>query len=146
MYGLYGLKHHTVEMSPCGTDRRTDEQGKIRLLSLWMMEGWVSQLRRNQIKKARNENSIKFCKVNKYIHVYRCNCWNWFNQIEGGKSTTKSLSSHYWQWSTCCYKGFQQQKYEIFLRHQCWWLWLRRWLYWWLWWWWFICNRIRGVF
>ena len=22
MYGLYGLKHHTVEMLPCGTDGR----------------------------------------------------------------------------------------------------------------------------
>ena len=26
MYGLYGLKHHTVEMSPCGTDGRTNER------------------------------------------------------------------------------------------------------------------------
>ena len=26
MYGLYGLKHHTVEMSQCGTDGRTDER------------------------------------------------------------------------------------------------------------------------
>ena len=26
MYGFYGLKHHTVEMLPCGTDGRTDGQ------------------------------------------------------------------------------------------------------------------------
>ena len=26
MYGLYGLKHHTVEMLPRGTDGRTNEQ------------------------------------------------------------------------------------------------------------------------
>ena len=26
MYGLYGLKHHTVEMSRCGTDERTNER------------------------------------------------------------------------------------------------------------------------
>ena len=25
MYGLYGLKYHTVEMLPCGTGRRTRE-------------------------------------------------------------------------------------------------------------------------
>ena len=57
MYGLYGLKHHTVEMLPCGTDGRTDgrtndKQGKIMLLSLWMLEGWVSQ----------------------YIYIYRVFC------------------------------------------------------------------------
>ena len=47
MYGLYGLKHHTVEISGDVTDAgRTnddddddDKQGKIRLLSLWMLEG-----------------------------------------------------------------------------------------------------------
>ena len=46
MYGLYGLKHHTVGISGDVTirDGRTnDEQGKIMLLSLWMLEGWVSQ-------------------------------------------------------------------------------------------------------
>ena len=50
MYGFYGLKHHTVEiggdvtMRDGRTDgRTTNEQGKIMLLSLWMLEGWVSQ-------------------------------------------------------------------------------------------------------
>ena len=52
MYGLYGLKHHTVEMSQCGTDGRTtnNEQGKIGLLSLWMLEGWVSQNQKDEWK------------------------------------------------------------------------------------------------
>ena len=39
-------------MSRCGTDERTnddDEQGKIGLLSLWMLEGWVSQNRYSYI-------------------------------------------------------------------------------------------------
>ena len=46
MYGLYDLKHHIVELSgdvtDVGrTDGRTanDDQGKIELLSLWMLEG-----------------------------------------------------------------------------------------------------------
>ena len=44
MYGLYGLKHHIVEISGDVTDAgRTNEQGKIMLLSLWMLEGRVSQ-------------------------------------------------------------------------------------------------------
>ena len=28
MYGLYGLKHHTVEMLPCGTDKRRTREDK----------------------------------------------------------------------------------------------------------------------
>ena len=28
MYGLYGLKHHTVEMLPCGTDGRRTREDK----------------------------------------------------------------------------------------------------------------------
>ena len=46
IYGLYGLEHHTVEISGDVTDAgRTndddddDKQGKIMLLSLWMLEG-----------------------------------------------------------------------------------------------------------
>ena len=40
MYGLYGLKHDIVEISEDATDagRTNDEQGKIELLSLWMLE------------------------------------------------------------------------------------------------------------
>ena len=30
MYGLYGLKHHTVEMLPCGTDGRTNDKRQTR--------------------------------------------------------------------------------------------------------------------
>ena len=45
MYGLYGLKHHTVEISGDVTmqDGETNEEGKIELLSPWMLEGRVSQ-------------------------------------------------------------------------------------------------------
>ena len=44
IYGLYGPIHHIVEMWRCHECRTTnDEQGKIVLLSLWMLEGWVSQ-------------------------------------------------------------------------------------------------------
>ena len=39
MYGLYGLKHHIVEMPPI-----RDRQGKIELLSFWSGKRWVSQL------------------------------------------------------------------------------------------------------
>ena len=44
MYGLYGLKHHTAEISGDvtmrdGGDEQTNEQGKIMLLILWMLEG-----------------------------------------------------------------------------------------------------------
>ena len=46
IYGLYGLEHHIVEISgdvtDAGrTDGRTtnDEQGKIELLSQWMLDG-----------------------------------------------------------------------------------------------------------
>ena len=28
MYGLYGLKHHTVEMLPCGTDEQQTREDK----------------------------------------------------------------------------------------------------------------------
>ena len=45
MYGLYGLKHHIVEISGDVTDPdgRTDErQGKIELLSFWSVRSWVS--------------------------------------------------------------------------------------------------------
>ena len=43
MYGLYGLKHHIVEISEDVTDagqtnKRTREQGKIGLLSQWKLE------------------------------------------------------------------------------------------------------------
>ena len=39
MYGLYGLKHHTVEMSRCGTDeRRTREDRATQPLDA----GWLS--------------------------------------------------------------------------------------------------------
>ena len=59
MYGLYGLKHHTVEISGDVTDAgRTnergttnDEQGKIGLLSLWMLEDWVSQIHKGKSHK-----------------------------------------------------------------------------------------------
>ena len=41
-YGLYGLKHHIVEikedMSLCGTDNDGDKQLKIELLSQWKLE------------------------------------------------------------------------------------------------------------
>ena len=45
IYGLYGLKHHIVEISGNVTDaQRTDggEQGKIGLLSFFMMSRYVS--------------------------------------------------------------------------------------------------------
>ena len=40
IYGLYGLEHHTVEISgdvTMRTDGRTNEQVKIELLSQWTM-------------------------------------------------------------------------------------------------------------
>ena len=47
MYGLYGLKHHTVEISGDVTDpdgQPTEQQAKIELLSFWSVKRWVSQL------------------------------------------------------------------------------------------------------
>ena len=40
MYGLYGLEHHIVEINGDVTDagRTNDEQGKIELLSQWMLD------------------------------------------------------------------------------------------------------------
>ena len=54
MYGLYGLKHHTVEMLPCGTDdddeRRTREDNATQPLdagrlsfAIYMEEKFVSR-------------------------------------------------------------------------------------------------------
>ena len=41
IHGLYGLEHHIVEISGDVTDagRTDDEQGKIELLSQWMLDG-----------------------------------------------------------------------------------------------------------
>ena len=39
IYGLFGLKHHIVEIIGDVTDKR--QQGKIELLSQWMLDGWV---------------------------------------------------------------------------------------------------------
>ena len=43
MYGLYGLKHHVVEMSPMRDNQtmneRMEEQSKIELLTKWMLDG-----------------------------------------------------------------------------------------------------------
>ena len=45
MYGLYGLNHHTVEISGGVTEAgRTDERkGKMELLNFWSGSSWVSQ-------------------------------------------------------------------------------------------------------
>ena len=47
MYGLYGLNHHTGEITGGVTEaRRTDgrtDKGKIGLLSFWSVRSWVSQ-------------------------------------------------------------------------------------------------------
>ena len=43
IYGLYGLKHHIVEIcgdvTDAGRTTNDDEQGKIVLLSQWMLDG-----------------------------------------------------------------------------------------------------------
>ena len=39
VYGLYGLKHHTVEMRVGVTDAgRTTEQGTLKIISQWKLE------------------------------------------------------------------------------------------------------------
>ena len=46
MYGLYGLKHHTVEISGDVTDpdgRTIERQANIELFSFWSVNRWVSQ-------------------------------------------------------------------------------------------------------
>ena len=44
IYGLYGLKHHIVEISGDVTDaaQTNSEQGKIELLSFWMLDAEFS--------------------------------------------------------------------------------------------------------
>ena len=60
MYGLYGLKHHTVEMLPCGTGRRTREDKATQPLD----DGRLSFA-----KTMREINSTPLVSVEHGVHI-----------------------------------------------------------------------------